>query len=248
MASGVRLLMGVDVLEAMPWPQVCRVLMCWKQCHGHRCQAVDGCYICLRIVIMWTGSRYKRWLCEHSWRRVHYSIIYATLTQTMLERSVSGSSSKAQFIETASLLVTTIATFVTNGLAASKQATSFGFKNTTAAISDMFYSQITPAGFTFIIRGFVYTWQVMWLVYAWSFDCRPRAVRTIYVGAYWTYTLANLCNITWIYLWGNEFVKDKASLQVISLFDLSKFLYSTVLLMWIYFYIDTLRPYEIPLR
>ena len=138
-------------------------------------------------------------------------------------------------VEIASLIVTTViitATFVTNGLSSTSEATSFGFKNRTGAVSDMFYSQITPAGFTFIIWGFIYTWQVMWLVYAWSFVCRPRAVRTIYVGAYWTYGLANLCNIIWIYLWGNELIK--ASLGLLFPFDL--FLYTTVFLMWIHFY------------
>ena len=151
----------------------------------------------------------------------------------------------ARLFELFSLIVTTlviIVTFITNGLSSTTLASSFGFKNTTSTVSDIFYSQITPAGFTFIIWGFIYTWQVMWLLYGWSFVCRPRAVRSIFVGAYWMYALANVCNIAWIYLWGNEFIK--ASLGLLFPFDLC--LYATVVLLWIYFYrqAESVRNYS----
>ena len=142
---------------------------------------------------------------------------------------------KWRAIEIVSLVVTTVviaATFAVNGLSSTGSAIDYGFKNVTKAVSDMFYSQITPAGFTFIIWGFIYTWQVLWLVYAWSFVFRPAAVRTISLWAYWTYALANLCNITWIYLWGNELIK--ASLGLLFPFDI--FNYTTVVLLWLHFY------------
>lgn len=36
----------------------------------------------------------------------------------------------------------------------------------TGAISDKYYIEITPAGWTFSIWGFIYAWQALWIVYA----------------------------------------------------------------------------------
>ena len=49
----------------------------------------------------------------------------------------------------------------------------------------------------------IYAWQALWLLYAWTFACRPNAKRTISVGVYAGFSLVNAINITWTYLWGN---------------------------------------------
>ncbi|OPL20582.1 hypothetical protein AM593_09251, partial [Mytilus galloprovincialis] len=49
---------------------------------------------------------------------------------------------------------------VVNALATVKLGRDIGlFKNTTGDISDKYYTQITPAGWTFSIWGVIYTWQ-----------------------------------------------------------------------------------------
>lgn len=50
----------------------------------------------------------------------------------------------------------------------------------------------------------IYTWEVLWIIYAWSFVFRPRTQRTIFIGVYWPRIVVNCLNIAWIYLFGNE--------------------------------------------
>ena len=65
---------------------------------------------------------------------------------------------------------------------------------------------MTPAGYTFAIWGVIYAWQALWVIYAWTFTCRPNAPRTIFPGVFVGYSIVNALNITWIYVWGNEHV------------------------------------------
>ena len=44
--------------------------------------------------------------------------------------------------------------------------TRFGFRNETG---EVYPSQVTPAGWTFAIWGLIYAWQVLRLLYGWSF-------------------------------------------------------------------------------
>lgn len=107
-----------------------------------------------------------------------------------------------------SLSLTTIillAVFVTNGLANYPDPAKVGFKNTTSNVSDLFYTQVTPAGWTFAIWGIIYTFQVIWIIYGWSFVFRPSSPSAISASTYIFYSCANICNIIWIYLWGNEY-------------------------------------------
>ena len=115
---------------------------------------------------------------------------------------------KISVFEIISLSLTTVillATFVVNGLAASNDATKFGFKNGTGRISDEFYTEITPAGWTFAIWGIIYAWQTVWILYGWSFVFRPSFKKTITPIVYLLYGFTNISNIIWIYLWGNEY-------------------------------------------
>ena len=105
-------------------------------------------------------------------------------------------------VEIACLTVTTIVllvVFITNGLSTGNFG---GFANGTAEVSDMFYLQITPAGWTFSIWSIIYTWrQVLWLLYAWSFVFRPSTPRTVSWISLLLYTCADIGNIIWIFVW-----------------------------------------------
>ena len=77
---------------------------------------------------------------------------------------------------------------------------------------------MTPAGWAFSIWGVIYTWQALWVIYAWSFICRPNTPRTIYVGVYFGYVLICILNCTWIFVWGNEGIT--ASAVILFLFNI----------------------------
>ena len=114
---------------------------------------------------------------------------------------------------------------IVSGLAASPNASKYGFKNSTTAISNEFVTQVTensffsqllpffcflvqvtPANFTFAIWGLIFLWQSAWLVYAWTFQCRPEAVRTICTSTYTGFAASSVVNVAWLYLFGNELV------------------------------------------
>ena len=124
------------------------------------------------------------------------------------ENELPAKTKKISVLEIISLSLTSVillATFVVNGLAASNDASKFGFKNGTINVSDEFYTEITPAGWTFSIWGIIYAWQVLWILYGWSFVFRPSFTKTITPVVYLLYGFTNICNIIWSYLWGNEY-------------------------------------------
>ena len=92
--------------------------------------------------------------------------------------------------------------------------------------------QVTPAGYTFAIWGVIYTFQALWIIYAWTFTCRPKFQRTIFTGVYIGYSIVNCINITWIYLWGNALIVP--SCVLLFLFNAS--LYPTIGMLFGYFY------------
>ena len=77
----------------------------------------------------------------------------------------------------------------------------FGFKNEIA----VYRTQVIPASWTFSIWGLIYAWQALWLLYGWSFVCRPRAQRTIFWGVYPMFLFVCGAIIGWFYTWGNEY-------------------------------------------
>lgn len=96
-----------------------------------------------------------------------------------------------------------IAAVVANGLALSPEVVKLGLlKNTTSNVSDLFYTQITPAGWTFAIWSVIYIAQVAWLGYGWIYSgsVHPPLSPTSLV----LYSGVNVCNIVWIILWGLE--------------------------------------------
>ena len=79
--------------------------------------------------------------------------------------------------------------------------TKFGFVNQTGDIG----TQVTPAGWVFpVIWWLIYAWQAVWLLYGWTFVCRPSTRRPIFWGVYATFVLVCATNIAWLYTWGNQ--------------------------------------------
>jgi len=60
--------------------------------------------------------------------------------------------------------------YAINALASSQDGTLF--LNKTGAISDKYYVAITPAGWTFSIWGFIYTFEMLWIIYSLVNICR----------------------------------------------------------------------------
>ena len=105
-----------------------------------------------------------------------------------------------EFVSLAFSTFVYLATILISGLAGQPTA---GIQASIGNISDQYFLDITPGGWAFSIWGVIYTWQALWHIYGWSFVCRPKATRTISLVTYWIYGVANLGNITWVYLWGN---------------------------------------------
>ena len=138
------------------------------------------------------------------------------------------------WLELASL---SMASLVTGGvviliLLSLSPITSAGFKNSTKDVSDQYYTQITPADYAFYIWNVIILMQVLWLCYAWSFACRTKAKRTIAVGVYWLYALANASSAAWLYLWGNYYIGGALVLHV----AINVFLYASLGLLCFHFH------------
>ena len=126
--------------------------------------------------------------------------------KTKLNEQKTSCSNRVFYIVSLSLAtIILLVVFVTNGLASYPDPAKVGFKNMTGKISDIFYTQVTPAGWTFSLWGIIYTFQVIWIIYGWSFVFRPSSPSAISAYTYIFYSCANICNIIWIYLWGNEY-------------------------------------------
>ena len=142
----------------------------------------------------------------------------------------------SRVLELVFLLLTTvvlIVVFITNAL--SNFPDAGGFRNGTGVVSDNFYTQITPAGWTFSVWGVIYVSQAIWIIYAWSFVFRPSTPRPISIVTYIFYTVVNLCNIAWIYLWGNLY--PQVCLGVVIVFVIA--LYATLVAQSIHLYKQT---------
>ena len=81
---------------------------------------------------------------------------------------------------------------------------SFGINNTIGGISDQFFTQITPSDNTFAIWFIIFSWQALWIIYAWSLSFRSKVPLTISQNTLLFYSLANICAIIWLYTWANQ--------------------------------------------
>lgn len=124
----------------------------------------------------------------------------------------------------AAATVAFVAALIVNALATLPIAVHVGLKNTTTNVSFLYYTQITPAGWTFAIWSVIYIWQATWIGYGWTFIVQSSAVAPFSSQSLLLYTGVNVCNIVWIVLWGLEL--PQYSFPVIFILEL--LLYATI--------------------
>ncbi|XP_064643549.1 uncharacterized protein LOC135497649 [Lineus longissimus] len=108
-----------------------------------------------------------------------------------------------------------IAVLVFNYLTMQNFGTDIGiFTNNTGDVSRYFQIEITPANWTFAIWGFIYAWQLLFIVYAMTTLCRKTESGYLYMhssqmptGIYWIYIFNNLLNVAWLILWDRFMVE-----------------------------------------
>ena len=79
-----------------------------------------------------------------------------------------------------------------------------GFANETHEIVTLFYLQVTPIEQTFMMVTPAVLWQVVGMLYAWSFVFRCKTPCTISWAMLLLYTCSNISKIVWFFLWGNS--------------------------------------------
>ncbi|KAJ8033960.1 hypothetical protein HOLleu_24356 [Holothuria leucospilota] len=83
------------------------------------------------------------------------------------------------------------------------------FTSSTGNISDVYTTEITPAGWTFSIWGVIYIFNACWLIHLFSTICRtsrnggpvynnPTIVSVVFLVVY---TVNMLLNVSWLLLW-----------------------------------------------
>ena len=98
--------------------------------------------------------------------------------------------------------VVLLVTILTSSLANWSQAA--GFANETHEIVILFYLQVTPIEQTFMMVTPAVLWQVVGMLYAWSFVFRCKTPCTISWEMLLLYTCSNISKIVWFFLWGNS--------------------------------------------
>lgn len=97
-------------------------------------------------------------------------------------------------------IVAFIATITVNGLAGS---TTLLGGVTSADVSDMYPTLVTPAGFTFSIWGIIYTLLLLFTVY----QTLPKNRDKPFLGKIGLFfALSSVCNIGWLFLWHYDFI------------------------------------------
>ncbi|XP_038067348.1 uncharacterized protein LOC119737231 [Patiria miniata] len=103
------------------------------------------------------------------------------------------------------------------------------FLNGTGDISDYYYLEITPAGWTFSIWGIIYTFQVLFILYLLISLCRrndqgpvyrePPVMNSLMLGLY---SINLALNMSWLFLWDRQLMP--VALVVIALLPFTLFL------------------------
>lgn len=89
------------------------------------------------------------------------------------------------------------------------------YMSETGNVSDKYPTAFTPAGWTFSLWGFIYTWQVLHAAYSLSLICRKNKDGDylyikpghLHFSFYIVYTLNNGLNIGWIFLFDREYLE-----------------------------------------
>jgi len=74
-------------------------------------------------------------------------------------------------------------------------------------VSDLYGLEITPAGWTFAIWGFIYIWQFLWIGYVLFLTCKYEMDSVVFGKWFFVlYSVANVFNALWIVIWVNEHI------------------------------------------
>ncbi|XP_066298659.1 uncharacterized protein [Branchiostoma lanceolatum] len=91
------------------------------------------------------------------------------------------------------------------------------FNSTQREISDKYYNDLVPAPWTFSIWGFIYTWNVLWLLYVTSTIFRKTEEGYVYIVSdllpwyfFAAWYLNNICNIAWLFVFDGEYLVASA--------------------------------------
>ncbi|XP_070574375.1 uncharacterized protein [Ptychodera flava] len=110
-------------------------------------------------------------------------------------------------------LIVYLLTIAINALSGSVGKDIGLFLNSTGDISDAYYLEITPAGWTFSIWGFIYTWNMLWLIYALTTICRQNKSSYVYIyplvmtPLFYASFIINLAmNVGWLFLWDRQYI------------------------------------------
>ena len=90
------------------------------------------------------------------------------------------------------------------------------FPETTANVSKKFHLEMTPVGATFSIWGFIFLFQLMWIIYAITTTCRKdNAADILSANFFISFNLNILLIVVWLLLWSRQ--KTELCLAVITL-------------------------------
>ena len=70
------------------------------------------------------------------------------------------------------------------------------------------------------------------MLYAWTFVCRPKTPRTIFVGVYFAFPLVCILNVSWIFLWGYLYITAASVILILFQFVF----YPTIAMLAVYLY------------
>ena len=71
-------------------------------------------------------------------------------------------------------------------------------------VSSEFPTEITPSGPTFAIWGFIYAFQMAWVLYTLTLICRSNAADILPATLYVAFTVSCVCNVCWVLVWVRE--------------------------------------------
>jgi hypothetical protein len=110
---------------------------------------------------------------------------------------------------------------VLNGLAGQGH---YPFSQSIGNVSDTFPLDITPAGWAFSIWGLIYTWNLAYVVYAITTECRdvPPVLNGLF---YLLYIVCDVVNVAWLYAFTSESLVSSCVLLVANQIGLYALLY-----------------------
>ena len=93
------------------------------------------------------------------------------------------------------------------------------FGKSVGEISDVFTTMITPAGYAFSIWGLIYLGLIFYLIYQWVGFLKKQNETSLLPSGIW-FTISNLSNALWIYVWTSEQILLSVVVIAILLFSL----------------------------